>query len=77
MIVLKLVLLFLHKSRCCGFSLEAPCRGASNECPHVFLWRTEDNYPRIIKKYSSLTIALVVVKICTLSSNNIKFDCIF
>ena len=25
--------LFLHENICCGYSLEAPCRGASNEYP--------------------------------------------
>ena len=30
--------LFLHENVCCGYSLEAPRRGASNEYPqHVFL----------------------------------------
>ena len=36
--------LFLHKIICCGYSLEAPCRGASNEYPqHMFLWRNKKN----------------------------------
>ena len=31
------VFLFLHKNICCGYSLEAPRRGASNEYPqHMF-----------------------------------------
>ena len=31
--------LFLHGNICCGYSLEAPQRGASNEYPqHMFLW---------------------------------------
>ena len=31
--------LFLHKNICCGYSLEAPRRGASNEYPqHMFSW---------------------------------------
>ena len=31
-------LLFLHKNLCCGYSLESPCRGDSNEYPqHRFL----------------------------------------
>ena len=29
--------LFLNENICCGYSLEAPCRGASNEYPqHMF-----------------------------------------
>ena len=32
--------------------------GASNEYPqHVFLWRTSDNYPRIITKYNRTSMA--------------------
>ena len=51
--------LFLHKNICCGYSLEAPRRGASNEyTQHMFLWRNGENYPRIITKYSSLTSPL-------------------
>ena len=46
---------------CCGYSLEAPCRGTSNEYPqHMLWWRTGENYPRIITKYSFLTIPLIV-----------------
>ena len=38
-----------------------PRRGASNEYPqHMFLWRTGENYPRIIIKYSSLTSPLLL-----------------
>ena len=35
--------LFLHKNICCGYSLEAPHRGTSNEYPHIFLWRNKKN----------------------------------
>ena len=36
--------LFIHKNIRCGYSLEAPCRGASNEYPqHMFLWRKKKN----------------------------------
>ena len=60
MIILDFFFLFLHKTICCGYSLEAPRRGASNEYPqHMVLWRIGENYPRIIIKYSSLTIPLV------------------
>ena len=54
--------LFLHENICCGYSLEVPHWGASNEYPqHMFLWRTWENYPKIITKYSSLTIPLLYV----------------
>ena len=34
--------LFLDENICCGYSLEAPHRGASNEYPqHMFLWRNK------------------------------------
>ena len=40
----KEVFLFLHKNICCGYSLEAPRRGASNEYPqHMFLWGNKKN----------------------------------
>ena len=59
MIILGQFFLFLHKYICCGYSLEAPHQGTSNEYPqHMFLWRTGENYPIIITKYSSLTIPL-------------------
>ena len=36
--------LFLHKNLCCGYSLEAPQQGASNEYPqHTFSWRNKKN----------------------------------
>ena len=34
--------LFFHGSICCGYSLEVPQRGTSNEYPqHTFSWRNE------------------------------------
>ena len=38
--------LFLHENICCGYSLEAPRRGASNEYPqHIFSLRNKkDKY---------------------------------
>ena len=51
MVIVSYFFLFLHKKVCCGYSLEAPCQGASNEFQqHVFLWRTGENYPKIITK---------------------------
>ena len=41
-------LLFLDKNICCGYSLEAPWWGASNEYPqHMFLSRNKKNIMRI------------------------------
>ena len=35
-------ILFLHENICCGYSLEAPPRGASNEDPqHMFSGRNK------------------------------------
>ena len=46
------VLLFLHKSIYCGYSLKSPHWGDSNEHPqHMFLCWTTDSYPLIIIKY--------------------------
>ena len=40
----RIVFLILHGNICCGYSLEAPCRGASNEYPqHMFSWRNIKN----------------------------------
>ena len=58
-IILGYFFLFLHKNICYGYSLEAPCRGASNEyTQHMFLWRTVENYPVIVTNYSSLSSPL-------------------
>ena len=55
-----LIFLFLHKNICCGYSLEAPCRGASNDYPqYMFLLRNGENYPIIITKYTSIIIPLL------------------
>ena len=38
--------LFLNENICCGYSLEAPHQGASNEYPQCkFLWRYKKNLP--------------------------------
>ena len=42
----KLLIFFLclHENICCGYSLEAPHRGASNEYPqHMFSWKNKKN----------------------------------
>ena len=39
-----IIFLFLHKNICCGYSLEVPLRGTSNEYPQqMFLWRNKKN----------------------------------
>ena len=52
--------LFLHENICCGYSLEAPRQGASNEYPqHMFLCRNKKNIiwiPPLICSYDSPTI---------------------
>ena len=43
----QIFFLFLHENICCGYSLEAPCRGTSNEYPqHAFSWRNKKNINR-------------------------------
>ena len=40
--------LFVNKNICCGYSLEAPRRGASNVYPqHMFSWRNKKNIMQI------------------------------
>ena len=67
----------LHKNICCGYSLEAPQWGASNEYTqlfvfmewgasneypqHMLLLRNKKNYPRIITNYSSLFLCLGLI----------------
>ena len=43
-------------STCCGYSLEVPPWGTSNEYPqHMFLWRNKKNFPRIVTRYFSIS----------------------
>ena len=46
---------FFTKNICCGYSLEVPHRGTSNECPqHMFSWRNKKNIyliPTLILTY--------------------------
>ena len=52
MIILGYFSPVLHKNVCCGYAIEAPQWGTSNEYPqHMFLWRNKKNYLRIITKY--------------------------
>ena len=37
-----LFFLILHINKCCGYSLEVPCQGISNEYPqNLFVWRNK------------------------------------
>ena len=48
---MKQIRLVFEDNICCGYPLESPCRGNSNEYPqHVFKWRTIENYRLIITK---------------------------
>ena len=48
--------LFLHENICCGYSLEAPRRGASNEYhKHMFSWRNK----KILCGYPLLSVAMI------------------
>ena len=41
-VLCRIFSLFLHENVCCGYSLEAPWQGASNDYPqHIFLWRNK------------------------------------
>ena len=44
MIILGYFLLFLHKNICCGYSLEAPCQGASNEYPQCMFFMEKSRH---------------------------------
>ena len=52
MIILGSFSPFLHKNMCCGYSLEVPQRGTSNEYPIHILWRNKKklslNYQQIL-----------------------------
>ena len=53
-------LLFLHENICCGYSLEAPRRGASNEYPqHMFSWRNKKNIVWIPPLICSYVIRII------------------
>ena len=50
----------IHNSIRCGYSLEVPRRGASNEYPEqTFLLRNKRMFPRIITKDVSLRLCML------------------
>ena len=52
---------FLHKNICCGYSLEAPQQGASNEYPqHMFSWRNRKNIMWIPPLICSYVCSLIM-----------------
>ena len=63
--VSRQIFLFLHENICCGYSLEAPCQGASNEYPqHIFSWSNirKIALPKATANMSRLISALTVYK---------------
>ena len=51
-------LLFLHENICCGYSVEVPHRGTSNEySQHMFSWRNKKKFSilRLKKKTTQKT----------------------
>ena len=57
--------LFPHKKICCGYSLESPHRGASDDYPqHMFSWRNKKNIIRIpafIWRYGPSALGMVFI----------------
>ena len=48
-----------YYGECCGYSLESPGRGNSNEYPqHMFLWRNMENYHQI----HTLSVPLILCR---------------
>ena len=59
-----IVFLFLDEYICCGYSLEAPRRGSSNEYPqHMFSLRNKNDISIFRMKKSALSVAMVSVNI--------------
>ena len=56
---LLIFFLYFHENICCGYSLEAPCQGASNEYPqHMFSKRNKKNImwiPTLIRSYEAVS----------------------
>ena len=53
---LECIFLFLHKNICCGYSLEVPHQGTSNEYPeHMFSCRNKKNIDSFQLKKSALS----------------------
>ena len=56
--------LFHHENICCGYSLEAPRQGASNEYPqHMFSWRNKKNI------YLILTLIYTNGRLCSFNAS--------
>ena len=71
--------LFLHENICCGYSLEAPRRGASNGYPqHMFSWRNKKNtmwIPPLICSYGLYSVLLPHGNQCSITKTRL-FKCI-
>ena len=74
--------LFLHKNICCGYSLESPWRGDSNQYPqHTFLLSFDEimfqlssnpYYSPALQKWGLYWIYLVFPSVCVLSFRNLS-----
>ena len=66
-------ILFLHENICCGYSLEAPQQGASNEYPqHMFLWRNKKNINTFgLKKAPELVLCVQILHMGKVSSGSL------
>ena len=54
--------LFLYENICCGYSLEAPHRGASNEYPqHMFLGRNKKNIYQYCSYWENFIQCLIIL----------------
>ena len=53
----QLLFLFLLKNIDCGYSLELPCQGGSNECPQSMFWAEIQIYQSFFsEKYQFLKV---------------------
>ena len=68
-VLIRSTSLFFHENIRCGYSLEVPHGGASNEYPqHNFSWRNKKNINSFrLKNVSYLEIWSIILTICILS----------
>ena len=58
----QIIFLFLNENICCGYSLEVPWRGTSNEYPqHMFLSRKKKNIDTFWLIKNALSRAMVTI----------------
>ena len=69
----KIFFLFLHENICCGYSLEVPHRGTSNEYPqHMFSWRNKKNINTFGIKKESYQDLWMFLKYCWMSGQQCR-----